>query len=98
MTDPHGYLQQLRNADGVLLIVVHVDDFAIASSSDKMVAEFTQVMETVYVVTVTQNVHHFLDMHISQMNLVSCFSRTYYSSSSPSTPVLQNFASSLKCL
>lgn len=56
----------LRTNADVLLAVVHVDDFALASSSPSMIQDFVTAMETEYVVTVTQDVEHFLGLHITE--------------------------------
>ena len=56
----------LRRGDDVLLTVVHVDDFVVASSSEDMITAFIQALELQYVVTVSTDVQHFLGLHITE--------------------------------
>ena len=49
---------------GVLLAVVHVDDFVVAASTDDLLTQFIHDLELIYVVSVSNDVNHFLGIHI----------------------------------
>jgi hypothetical protein len=44
--------------------VVHVDDFVVAASTDELISLFITDLEKVYVVSVSNDVNHFLGIHI----------------------------------
>jgi hypothetical protein len=53
-----------RTSDQMLLAVIHVDDFVVASSCADMIDDFIIMLRLVYVVTVSDKVDHFLGIHI----------------------------------
>jgi hypothetical protein len=55
-----------RIAEGVLLAVVHVDDFVVAASTDELLTAFISDLELCYVVSVSNDVSHFLGIHIKE--------------------------------
>ena len=69
--DPCLFWKRLGSADGgatqFLLTVVHVDDFAVAATDFALIEEFIAYMETVYTVSVTREVEHFVGIHVSDL-------------------------------
>ena len=57
----------LRCGADCLFAVVHVDDFAVAASTDALIDDFIKHLEKIYVVSVTDEVNHFLGMHITDL-------------------------------
>jgi hypothetical protein len=55
-----------RIGGGFLFAVVHVDDFVIAASTEDLILQFINDLEKVYVVSVSNDVNHFLGIHITE--------------------------------
>ena len=52
---------------GFILLVVHVDDFAVASTHHSIIDTFIKDLEKEYVVSVSDEVKHFLGLHVQQL-------------------------------
>jgi hypothetical protein len=48
----------------ILFAVVHEDDFAIATSTEALILQFSHDLEKIYVASVSNDVDHFLGIHI----------------------------------
>ena len=61
------FFYKKNTTGGLILIVVHVDDFAVAASDLDLCTQFVEYMESVYVVSFTRDVDHFLGMHVTDL-------------------------------